>query len=413
MLRNSTFALVAATLASGARAADVCARAGEAYLCRVATAAEFEKISLPERFLQGVDRTTKFLVPAPGNDDPDLPPLFQNVNKYVFHQDFMAQEFPDLFPGMTGRDYLNLVEKRETRKYFAGVIFRFPGEPDSTYGFDVFTLSGVREELPRQEEIQHIHRLLSPVFALGILSFAPRNPDSCKNAKGWIDPGLPLNFSFCGSSVGDYFAYTIAKNYGRVRVFFTEAEFNEANETGGFGWQDIVVLEQAPADIEGVVAGVITGSIQSELAHLPIRTARRGTPNAYVKDAIAKFKDWNGKLVFLEVEQAGYKIREATLAEAEPWWREHQPNIGADVAEADIVYQKLDAVGEVPLDGSVKLVTRYGGKGANFLRLYTLLPQANRVPGFVIPFYYYQKFLDTNVTRSYADPSREVTFAKY
>ncbi len=162
-----------------------------------------------------------------------------------------------------------------------------------------------------------------------------------------------------------------------------------------------------------MIAGVITGDIQGELGHLAIRTARRGTPNAYVRNPAQAFAAFNGKLVRLSVESIGYQVKEGTLAEAEAWWAAHRPKLG-EIPEVDVAYDRLDAAWEPPIDGSVRLITRYGGKGSNFARLYQLLknPQ-NRVPGFLIPFHFYLKFMETNLTYAPRDPTRKVTYAKY
>src|SRR5206468_575628 len=106
--------------------------------------------------------------------------------------------------------------------------------------------------------------------------------------------------------------YTRSENYGRIRIF-TQGEFQAADADGAFSFQDIVVLPFAPSDIEGVIAGVITGAIQGELGHLAIRSARRGTPNAYVKDAATVFAPWDGKLVHLVLNASDYQVTETTL----------------------------------------------------------------------------------------------------
>src|SRR5688572_15646227 len=382
---------------------------GQAYLHRIESGADFEKLSVPERFLPGVDRVTKFLVPA--RDDPALlPPVFQNVNIYRRHEQFLAAEFPERFPGLDGMEYLALVERRATRSYFAGVLYRFAREGPAAYGFDVFTLSEDASELPLQAEVLSIHQALTAVFAPGSPAYAPRDPRAVLNARGWEQPGFPIDFALADAGPADYLPYTLAANHGRVRVM-SEAEFAEANANGGFGSQDIIVLERAPADIEGVIAGVITGSIQSELGHLAIRTARRGTPNAFVKDAPERFALHDGKLVRLEVGIASYRILESTLAEAEAWWASHRPNLASLIEVPDIEHESLDAAGEAP--AGPFMASRHGGKGANFLRLHGLLPEPNRVPGFVIPFSYYRRFLESNFTQSLRDPSREVTFADH
>ena len=139
---------------------------GEAYLYRIASTADFERLSVPENFLPGVDRVTKFIVPA--RDDPSLlPPVFQNVNLYRRHEQFLAAEFPERFPGLDGEEYLALVERRTTRSYFAGVLYRFARAGPPAYGFDVFTLSEDPSELPLQSEVLSIFQRLSSVFTPG------------------------------------------------------------------------------------------------------------------------------------------------------------------------------------------------------------------------------------------------------
>src|SRR6185503_5346077 len=359
---------------------------GEGYTYRIDTAADFEKFSGPEQFLPNVERSGKFLSPAA--DDPRLlPTVYQNVNLYQFHFDFLRAEFADRFPGIDTEEYLNLIERRSTRNYFAGILYRFKGNPDPKYGFDIFTVAGNTDELPIQGEIRWVYNRLKESFGLTPLEYSPRRTDAIKNSQTWIDFDVPINFAF-GGGLPDYIPYTKAVNYGRVKILNPQ-QFEEANERGAFGWQDILILDEAPSDIEGVIAGVITGEIQGELGHLAIRTARRGTPNAYVRNPAQAFAAFEGKLVRLSIEPLGYKIEEGTLADAEAWWAAHRPKLG-EIPEVDADYERLDAAWEAPIDGSVRLITRYGGKGSNFARLYQLLENPrNKVPGFLIPFHYY------------------------
>jgi len=385
------------------------AREGDAYVYRIDASAEFERLSIAGRFLPGVARSTKFLAPA-RDDGGLLPTLFQNVNLYPYHQEFLRAEFPDRFPGIAGDEYLRLVERRQTRSYFAGVIYLFEDAGAPGFGFDVFTQSNNADELPLLEEVRWIHRHLTAAFSVGPLAYSPQSGEAIRNAQGWTDADFPIHFAF-GGGLPEYIAYTRAESYGRVKVLSAE-EFARENAQGLFGWQDILVLDEAPADIEGVIAGVITGEVQGELGHLAIRTARRGTPNAYAKGPAAAFAPYQGKLVKLSVESTAYRVQEAVLEEAEAWWSAHRPRL-PDLPPVDASYRRLDAVWEVPLDGSVDLLTRYGGKGSNFARLYSLLADENRVPGFLIPFSYYVDFLETNRAPSPFDRSRQVSFAQY
>ena len=55
------------------------------------------------------------------------------------------------------------------------------------------------------------------------------------------------------------------------------------------------------SDIDTVVAGLITEAPQSTLSHVAVRTARRGTPNAFLRNARDQLAAFAGRLVRLEV----------------------------------------------------------------------------------------------------------------
>lgn len=382
---------------------------GEGYLKAIRTTSELDKVATTASALPGVDLSTKCLVPAQDGDPDLLPVLFQNVHVYPFHFEFLLGEFRDKFTGLTANQYLEIVEKRAARKYYALLLYRFKG-PEPTYGFDIFTEGGNPAELPLPAEVKWVFDHVTPLFQVGVLAYSPRDPVAVKNAEGWVDPGFPINFAF-GGGIPDFIPYVRAEGFGRVKIF-DKAGFDEANESGAFSFQDIVVLDHTPSDIEGVIAGALTSTLQDGLGHLAIRTARRGSPNAYLKDAPRIFKPLEGKLIHLKVGTTGYEVSEATLEEAEAWWSSHRPKL-EDITAADTAYRPLDFVGDIPLDGPVPLVSRYGGKGANFARLFSLLEEKHRVPAFIVPFYYYTRFLEQNQTRSLKNPNLRVTYAKY
>ena len=89
------------------------------FLLAIVNEKQFERLSVPSPLPGEVERTTKFLLPA--SDDPELlDALFQNVNRYLFHREFLVAVFPERFPGLTEAAYRALVERRATRRYFAG-----------------------------------------------------------------------------------------------------------------------------------------------------------------------------------------------------------------------------------------------------------------------------------------------------
>ncbi|HVR74538.1 MAG TPA: FG-GAP-like repeat-containing protein, partial [Planctomycetota bacterium] len=395
-----------------------------AYLERVCTEAEFHSVSARSRRGGEANRVAKYLAPAM-NDPSLLPALFQNVKRYPLHEQFLAEVFADRFPALTPEEYLALAARRETRLYFAGELSLLRTRPaqngggdgvnakETIYGFNVFTDEARRAELLTVEETRRLHETLSASFHLRPLAYAPGSPAAVEAAEKWERPGFPIHFA--RDSGAAYQPYTRGTNYGRVRVLDPPA-FEEANENGRFGWQDILILGLAPSDIEGVVASVITAEPQGELSHLTIRTARRGTPNAFVRGALEAFAALDGKLVRLEVKEAEYAVRDAEPEEAEAWWAANRPRLSAFPA-LDPEHAELDTLVEMDLSPApLGPQARFGGKASNFARLQRILNggfERYREAGFAIPMRHYLEFMRSNLIASSLDPAREVTYEGY
>jgi len=383
------------------------------YLDAIATVDEFELVSIPSQIPGEVQRLTKFLLPA--SDDPALlHPVFQNVNLYPFHRQFMSTVFPSFFPGLSLEEYEALVLRRETRQYFAGALEQLDTSQGDLYGFTVYADESPGELL-LAAEIRDIYNLLSGVFKLGPLAYAPRSPAAQVAATDWDDPGFPV---YLGSALNStYQAYNPAIGYGRVRIL-TIAEFAQANDSCGFSFQDILILEQSPFDIEGVVGGVITENTQTELSHIFLRTANRGTPNAFLADATEIFQPLEGQLIRLEVKALEYIAEVVEQPEADTWWRDNRPSLSADPVE-DAGYATLDSLEEMDISDAAPMpaVSRFGGKASNFARLQQRIMTGSFEPykekGFGIPLRYYREFLQTNRTASPLNPTRQVTYEEY
>jgi hypothetical protein len=382
------------------------------YLPAIRSVSDFELLSTPSTLEGEVERTTKFLFPASA-DPALLGPVFQNVNKYPLHFEFMKTVFPERFPNFTQDEYRSIVEQRATRKYFAGSVSRLKTPQGILYGFTVFTVLTDPAELLSAGEVHAIYDALAKVFDPGPLFYAPDTLQGRLAARDWQNPGFPIYLG--SSSEKKYQAYTRATSYGRVRIFKLAA-FEEANQSGLITWQDILVIDQPPRDIEGVVGGVITGEPQTELSHVAIRTARRGTPNAYLAGAIDALKPLEGKLIRLEVRSADYTAVEAPLPEAEAWWRDHRPRL-SETPVVDGEHGALDSLEEMDLSGAaVPPEARFGGKATNFARLQRLLTgpfERYREVGFGIPMRYYLEFIRSNKAPSPLEPGRQVTYEAY
>jgi hypothetical protein len=373
-------------------------RQEESFLEEICTAAEFHSLSVPGRGGNRPERITKYVLPARESADL-LPTLYQNSRLFSLHEDFLRENFPDRFPTLDPEEYIQIVGRRATRDYFVGFINRVTDDEDFVYAFTIVADTGLDPtEVLSLEEVSGVFQTLSETFHLTPLAYQPLTELDRTEAESWGARPFPLYFDD-GSTALVFEPYTLATGYGRVRLLTLE-EFETDNQKGLFTFQDLLVIDQAPRDIEGVVGGVITGALQGPLSHVAIRTARRGTPNAYVAEAHEVFRPFEGKLVRLEVFDTEYFVEPVPVEEAEAFWASNRPTLGRDPT-FDAAYPALDGLLEMDLvsTGENSPVSRYGGKASNMSRLQHVLTgeyEGYRERGFAIPMKYYLDFMRTN-----------------
>jgi pyruvate, water dikinase len=389
---------------------------GPACAWTVPTDADFDGLSIGPTGVAGWERATKYMVPA--DDDPTrIPPLVQNANRFPVHMDFLASR---VLPGLDLATYTQMVNLRATRTYYAGNLVRIrDADGQAVYGFTIYTASKASEVL-EPAEVRRVYDRLRTLVTAGPLAytFEPFDAQGPAHAKAWIDPGFPIRFP--GNDPVEVEVYTAGTAYGRVRRYALQ-DFEVAAAAGQIGYRDLVVVDSVPFDLEPVVAGVVTGGRQWELSHLNVRMARRGTPNLYVADPLASFAAWDGALVRLDAAPATgsgasdtYAVAAASEAEAQAWRDVHRPRL-EDVPVPDGEYRSLDTLTAMDSDDDpVPLVSRFGGKAANLAKLYAFLNARYQVPGFGIPFSWFEAFRDgTTIPDARRSPPDEVTLREY
>ena len=373
------------------------------YLETICTARDFFEISVPSRPGVSVERAGKYVLPT-GDAADSLPTLFQNAERFLFHEQFLRQVFPERFAGLTRDDYDQLTGRRDTRELFVGSLNRRRTGDGIVYTFTVVADTGFDErEVLRLDEIAQVYDRLGESFALRPFLYEPDTFTGRREATRWLaeEPRPPFPIFLAegeGNVTIDYEAYTPGTGYGRVRLLTLE-EFDEGNREGRFTFQDILVIERAPRDIEGVVGGVITAERQGRLSHVGLRTAQRGTPDAFIGDAMEVFAPHEGMLVRLDVFGTEYCVRPPdTQEEAEEFWSSNRPSLSAPPA-LDPDYRELDQLAEIDL--SSVPVARHGGKASRFAALQRVLLENESLhqyleEGFSIPMSAYLEFMETN-----------------
>ena len=343
----------------------------------------------------GTDRIalTKYVMGT--EDSMPVPLSFMNVNIHRLHYDFLLAAFPELFTGIGPVDYLQLAMAGAARRLMVGTVALFSSDPDDErfYGFTVLDDTNAPENVVTYDQIERLHRELSARFTLGPLTFVPETQAQIEAAATWN-----ADFPVAGPSgeVG-YEVYTMGDGFGTVRIM-TAAELQQATVSGEIGFQDILVLDETPSDLERVVSGTVTGTRQGILSHLNVRSSARGTPNCFVREPREAFEDWEGMLVRLTCGAETFEIRKATVDSAEAAWEALRPE-PVSLRPLDDTFAELTSLTAIPTDDVEERMTaadRFGAKTANLAVLYQRIRPELGLSGFGVPFYYYEQFMTRN-----------------
>lgn len=238
------------------------------------------------------------------------------------------------------------------------------------------------------EEVSSAMAEVQGHFFAGALCYLPMTRNQIESAESWGDPDFPVLYDFTDLK---YIPYSHGINFGRLQMI-ESGEWDKVNAEGLLTREDIVVLQEVPFDFNVRIAGAITCMPQSPLSHVNLICLQEAIPNAYVFDAWEVLAPLDGKLVALEVLKHGYTIREASSEEAEQAWAARRPE-PLTIRPPDDAYSKLPSLDEI---AGTFHADRFGGKGAYLARFLPNIPVQNRVPGFVIPFHYFNEFMHAN-----------------
>lgn len=350
--------------------------------------ATWSALSLPVDFVDQV-RTGKYLAPA--REDARLPALVLDVNTYELHYQFLRAAFPDRFPDLTPDAYERMITDPAQREFFAGSITEYrTATGERLLGYVAWDPQTDLATTLTCAQFQALHASLAEVITVAPLAAVPTGD---LQREVLADCDVP---SYDATAAVDYESYTTAVGFGTVRRY-TAAELAAATQAAAYGFQDILVLQEAPLDIERVISGAVTGGRQAELSHLNVRSAARGTPNCYLRDAHARMAPWEGQLVRLECGKTGLEVRAASPEEAQSWWDELRPD-PVEIPAPDLDWPEITPLLALPTANPAERllgVRRYGAKGRNLATLYQRIAADLQLSGFLIPFHYYDAHLAT------------------
>jgi hypothetical protein len=188
----------------------------------------------------------------------------------------------------------------------------------------------------------------------------PQSPDQLQKMRA-LEGRLPIVAQDAPFRDLTFQPLTLGRAYGTLRFVPVEEIRKQA-----LGPRDIVITDQVPNDIP-LLAGLITESFQTPLAHVNILSRGRGTPNMALRNARedAAVLPHLDTLVRLDVEGSGFTLSPADPEEALAFWESRLPE-GPPLVPAS----NLDVRGVVPLaDRSLADLPAIGGKAAQLAEL--------------------------------------------
>jgi hypothetical protein len=298
---------------------------------------------------------------------------YVNTKRYRFHKDFVNGTYLSLERGdeFFRNNYLN-----PNRRFILGTIaYQTP--------IKRWTFESWEGDLITAEQI----KLASEVINSSFFTKVVYKPNSVRQEQESIKvAGLERILQRDIAKEQEYQALNLAKGIGRIHVI------PKLDEHVEIGFNEILILDEVPVHLPPV-AGIITSRASTPLSHINLLAKGWGIPNAYIKNAHALLKQYDGWWVTFETKRDGYTIQRADVNQL----REYQKRLAQrqDVMrpKADLHEMRLLSLAQQRSRSSIA----YGSKSANLGEVLNARLPGIVVPGgFTIPFYYYNQFLTAN-----------------
>gem|GEM_PF-4070136 len=179
---------------------------------------------------------------------------------------------------------------------------------------------------------------------------------------------------------------------GRV-VFVSRANLN----SHAYARDEILITDGLPLNL-GLTAAIITEVYQPRLSHVDLRTRERGTPNAYVKDARARWHSLIGKRAEVRIQEGNVTLTALEAVDGEPKVADRTQSIESKIVPSLArTAPPLDTLPLAPvaLDAPPgnTTIARVGAKAFGYANLRRAFePNTHVPPAFALPFSYYFAF---------------------
>ncbi len=342
---------------------------------RLASPSDFDKLS--RIYYQGRFYALPhlmFVIDRAEKTDSKKRVYYVNSKRYSFHGEFVNANYLTL---ERGREFFRRNYLEPDRRFILGTI---------AYQDKIgkFTFEFWEGDLVTSEIVREAYKSLSATFFTQLYF----KPNSARHEE--VSEGTPRLLAAEINPPQDYLPLNTAQNIGVLRIIdrMTDDVIIDRNE--------IVIFREPPVSLTPL-SGVITTTFSTPLAHVNLLTRGWGVPNAYIKGAAEMFKPLEGKFVYFETREDGYTLRPSKTEETAEYGRQMAKRSDLLTPEADLNHKHLAELKEQRKWDA----KRFGAKSANLGEVIFSMKKGivrNIVvpPGFSIPFFYYQQFVEEN-----------------
>jgi rifampicin phosphotransferase len=299
--------------------------------------------------------------------------FYVNTRRYPFHKDFVNGAYLSL---ERGREFFENNYLKPNRRFILGTVAY--QTPIKRWTFEFW-----EGDLIPADQIKLASDVINKTF------FAPVvfKPNSTRQDEASVAiEGLQRVLQSDISKEQEYQALNLAKGLGRIHVI------PKLDDHVEIGFNEILVLAEVPVQLPPV-AGIITAQPSTPLSHINLLAKGWGVPNAYVKNAQALFKQYDGWWVSFETRRDSYSIKKADLDQLRVYQDRLKQRLDVMKPRFDLSEKRLLGLAQQ----RQSMIVAYGGKSANLGEvMHASLPGIVVPDGFTIPFYYYDAFLKEN-----------------
>lgn len=350
------------------------AHAAPAHTDRIESKAQFDslaRISPGGRYASFPQ--VMFAIDRAAKGGPQL--YFINSRRFEFHLDFVQRTY------LSTQDPAALLEanySKDNRRFLFGSVLWYPTL--KRFGVEFWEGDRLTPELLTLAMSQLQPRFHAP------LAFKANSAHQIDAAAAL--PGLQTIDANALFGSRDALVLNAGKATGRLRII------PQMTKDTLLAPDDIAILGEPPLQLSPV-AGLITSEFSTPLAHVNLLAKSWRIPNGYIRDAVRRYADLDGKWVRLEARGDAIVLRAATPGEIAAAGSATSKR-KVQVAKADLTYRAVPALGELRARDSI----RVGAKAANLGEVARGIAGRSAdfsvPPGFAVPFAWYQQFVITN-----------------